>query len=355
MKALRFVCPACKGSLSEVNGSYLCRTCGSEWKIKGNIPMFTKEPFYWDGMAKKDVVSFNNFAKEVGWREAIKSRMKEEGQSYLFDESRANWKYLIESNINGKILDAGCGRGTLSFALSKHCEAVYALDATWERVEFAQIRKEQDKVDNLRVIYGNILSLPFPDDYFDVVIMNGLLEWVALSDVSSRPDKVQEAALRSVLRVLKPGGSVYVGIENRLAFFYFLGVRDPHNKLRFATLMPKSLANVYSRMAGKGDYRTYIYSIRGYRKLFTRSGFNDISFYMPIPGYHYFKYMVPLRGAGIFRYWASRILYYRVIFSPFAIRFLYALFKAMCLTPLKRLFMYLVPDLSIIAVKENEL
>ena len=39
-------------------------------------------------------------------------------------------------------------------------------------------------------------------------------------------------------RVLKPGGSIYVGIENRYAYGYFMGAQD-HNRLRYTSILPR--------------------------------------------------------------------------------------------------------------------
>lgn len=352
LKNREFVCPECNGDLVKQENSYICRDCLSNWEIRNEVPCFLKENIrYWCELSADEADNLNRLAESVGWRKAAESSFTEKLQRFVLDERRINWKYLIESNVGGRILDAGSGWGTLSFSLAKDCELVYAFESVWERVEFIQIRKRQDKIVNLKPVCGNISKLPFPDDYFDVVILNGVLEWLGLSDLSCKPSEAQERALRSIFRVLKPGGSLYIGIENRFAYFYFVGVKDPHSGLRFATLMPRVFADLYSRIVKKKGYRTYIYSRRGYKNLLVKAGFRKVYFYVPVPGYLNFKYIVPLDSPGAFKYCLLNILYYKTLFSPSLLRFFFVFLKIFFRTPLKRFSKYFVPDYSIIAVK----
>ena len=52
----------------------------------------------------------------------------------------------------------------------------------------------------------------------------------------------QTSVLNEALRVLKPGGAIYVACPNYLRFY------EPHYKVLFFPLLPKFLASFYLRM-----------------------------------------------------------------------------------------------------------
>jgi SAM-dependent methyltransferase len=78
-------------------------------------------------------------------------------------------------------------------------------------------------------------ALPFPDNAFDLVTLNQVVEHV--------PD--QRAVLREAVRVLRPGGALYVACPNYLRFY------EPHYKVFWLPLMPKSLGRLYLRLRGR--------------------------------------------------------------------------------------------------------
>lgn len=78
-------------------------------------------------------------------------------------------------------------------------------------------------------------ALPFPDRAFDLVTLNQVVEHV--------PDQL--AVLREAGRVLRPGGALYVACPNYLRFY------EPHYKVFWLPLMPKSLGRLYLRLRGR--------------------------------------------------------------------------------------------------------
>jgi ubiquinone/menaquinone biosynthesis C-methylase UbiE len=78
-------------------------------------------------------------------------------------------------------------------------------------------------------------ALPFGDQVFDLVTLNQVVEHV--------PDQL--AVLREAVRVLRPGGVLYVACPNYLRFY------EPHYKVFWLPLMHKSLGRLYLRLRGR--------------------------------------------------------------------------------------------------------
>jgi SAM-dependent methyltransferase len=196
--------------------------------------------------------------------------------------------------------------------------------------------------------------LPFSDCSFDLVILNGVLEWLGTSELDLAPNLVQEKCLKEIFRVLKPGGSLYIGVENRFAFFYFFGVKDPHSRTPFTTIMPRPIANLICLCLKRKPYRTYIYSLSGYRMILGKAGFKTADFYFPVPSYLHIRYLVPLKEDKIFDFWFGNLMNANLLFTPRLLRVVFNLVKMFILCPvIGRVIKYFIPDYAIIARKNS--
>jgi hypothetical protein len=74
--------------------------------------------------------------------------------------------------------------------------------------------------------------------------------------------------------VLKPGGTLLLGIENRYAAHYFAGAREDHTDLRFSSLIPRRLADLYNRRAKGVPFETPTHSREALRELLRGAGLN---------------------------------------------------------------------------------
>ena len=98
-----------------------------------------------------------------------------------------------------RVLDAGCGTGTLTLALLRNLQVPVKLTALdLSASSMATARKYVDKKQSdqpVRFAQGNVLALPFADDAFDLVLTSGVLEYVPLDE-----------GLSELARVIAPGG-----------------------------------------------------------------------------------------------------------------------------------------------------
>jgi SAM-dependent methyltransferase len=114
-----------------------------------------------------------------------------------------------------RLLDMGCGGGRHAFEAWRRGATVVALDAS--EVELKEVRAvlgamldaheiPQSSRDGFGgAVNGDALRLPFPDDAFDGIIASEVLEHVWADD----------AAIRELVRVLRPGGRMAVTVPTR--------------------------------------------------------------------------------------------------------------------------------------------
>jgi ubiquinone/menaquinone biosynthesis C-methylase UbiE len=208
----------------------------------------------------------------------------------------------ILSSPKGRILDCGSGWGGLAFWLAKEFNEVHAFDCALDGLQFIEIRAEQEGVSNLKTAQGSILSLPYPNDFFDVVVLNGVLEWVGTFWDDHPPEKLQEIALKETLRVLRPQGTLFLAIENRYGLQYFLGYKEEHTGLRFISLLPRRLDNLYHRIRRGKDFRALTHSRTALEGMLRNSGFTEMTWLFVHPSYRNCRLAATLDGLGGLRF-----------------------------------------------------
>ena len=120
-----------------------------------------------------------------------------------FDSTRYNkWKgvmdFLQTISPGTKLLDAGCGNGKY-LSVRKDCE-VHRCDTCPTLIDIAT-KKHVDA----QIILANIKELPYNDNAFDAIICVAVLHHLTT-------DESRCLALNSLLRVVKPGGKIFLTV-----------------------------------------------------------------------------------------------------------------------------------------------
>ena len=115
-------------------------------------------------------------------------RTAEEAAAFLMPRLRAGLR----------VLDVGCGPGSITRGLAERVAPgeVVGVDLSKETLEEARRDAAARGLDNLRYEEASVYALPFPDASFDVAYAHQVLQHL----------REREAALREMLRVLRPGG-----------------------------------------------------------------------------------------------------------------------------------------------------
>lgn len=255
-------------------------------QIDGGIYKYTESDFYWGITSRQEIENFLNKAAQDGFKTTYSTFKFTSRFDYANNYSRADFHFLLPCKPNSHILDLGSGFGNVTIPLSKYHAHVVAVDASMPLLRFSKMRAESEGSKNITYIQVDPLekcNLPFKKKSFDVIILNGVLEWIGPSDTTKDPRDIQINFLRHIKEFLKDDGVIYIGIENRL-FPGWLS-RDPHSKLPWTVILPRRIADWYAKKKGQAGYRTYIYSKYGYKKLLRAAGLMHQQFLFPFRSY----------------------------------------------------------------------
>ena len=159
------------------------------------------------------------------------------------------------------ILDAGCGTGKFALKLLKEGFDVTLLDLSEKSLAVAQgkIRKEGF---NPRVFSGSVENMPFEDQSFDFVMMNG-----AVISYTVNPEK----ALKEAHRVLKKDGLLFFDFFNTIG--WGIEIHDLEFKYDVADAETKLI------QMPDWDYPARLMSLNYVRNMLSTAGYQIINEY----------------------------------------------------------------------------
>jgi len=293
-----FYCKKCSRQFDLLEDSMMCSVCGKKVQISNNIPVFS-EDIYWGKIPEAELKDLIENVEKNGFDSIDKTTQKK--IDFTFDEDRADWRFFIPALTEMTVLDVGAGLGRISIPLARISKQVIACDQSLSRMRFLEKRANAEKLNNLTVFVGDIYDLPLKDNSVDLIVMNGVLEWVGKTNLYKNPKDAQIRSLEICKKLLKKDGHLYIGIENRLAAVYLKA--PDHGELRFTSYMPRFLANIYTKLRKGQQYRTYTYSKKGYEHLLFEAGFKvKPNFYLLYPGYNLPRVIIPYNNLNVFRY-----------------------------------------------------
>lgn len=305
-------CPKDQGKLNVCDGNLTCSICGAVYHVDDNIPVFNEKRGYWSNATRetmRDVIQ--ETIAEHDWKTVMKRKIPDY-ERHIAPYFRGDISALLPISSGSVVLDAGSMWGGLTIPFSQKCKQIFAVDQTWESLRYLAARASIDDISNIIPIESTIAKLPFSDQKFDLILLNGVLEWVATDDevvlerdwnkssgnivavsgAKTDPRLLQLNVLEELARTLSENGSLYIAIENRIGLQYFAGYPDDHVNVRFVSFLPRSIANLVTKFIKGTEYRTYLYSPRQLKKLLNEAGFRNVELYTSFPHYNIISRMV---------------------------------------------------------------
>jgi len=219
--------------------------------------------------------------------------------SYVWRDGQERRLALIQEYISlkdKKILDVGCGVGLYLKRLKNFSSELYGVDIDQEKIEGI-------KNEFLKVFVAPAEKLPFPENFFDVILFNEVLEHL----------KNDRKAIKEAFRCLKQGGKIIIFAPNRFFPFETHGIyfrkRYYFGNFLFVNYLPDFFRNKicpYAKAYTKKDifellsefnYKILVFSqiYPGFDKIFLRHK----TFALFLRKIFYFLEKTPLRIFGL--------------------------------------------------------
>src|SRR5437016_399409 len=173
--ALRCNC----GQIIPLSGNLEC-SCGAKLgRWVDGVAVVTQPTPYWGEIPQQKMQELLEQSAALGWRRAVETCLPPEDRERISDPMRAAFQDILPVPSNSRVLDVGAGLGLIATELARS-HRVTALEGVWERARLIAIRGQQDGLEKLTVINGDLNSVQLAEGQFDVIIVNGVLEWVGL-------------------------------------------------------------------------------------------------------------------------------------------------------------------------------
>ena len=241
------------------------------------INKVTLDLTYWAG---KDLYSDGDIEAEI--LSFVKDNPPSAYEDYI--AQRKNWTVLyhlsyVRQNIlagvgitkNSTVLEIGAGMGAITGKLCELAKAVTCVELSKRRSLINAFRNRD--ADNLKIFVGNFETVEPHLEEFDVVTLIGVFEYGRSYIHSQDP---YNDFLKIALKHVRPGGRLYIAIENRLGLKYFAGCKEDH--------VGRNFEGIEGYMNTKG---AVTFSHEEFENLFAKCGVNNYRFMYPYPDYKF--------------------------------------------------------------------
>ena len=230
-----------------------------------NYKYYSGEDLYSDGDIEDVILGI--VKNEEGY-EYTHEAYREWPVLYHLTRQRENIVEPMEIAPEDEILEVGAGMGAVTGALARRGKKVDCIELS-KRRSLVNAYRHRD-MDNIEIIVGNFQDIKIEKKY-DVITLIGVLEYAYHYIDSETP---YEDFIQKIASCLKPGGKLYIAIENKLGMKYFAGYHEDH------------LGKPFVGIEGyKKEDKVKTFSRSQLEKLLKENGFSSTEFYYPFPDY----------------------------------------------------------------------
>lgn len=275
-------CPGCRGLLRPGRDEWSCRSCGTCFRALRGIPdLRTGEDLY---LSNEDDWSFalrlDHAYDRLDFRglldaylsldpDVASDQKRRQVAHILSAPGRAGaWLEAVGRPAGGRLLDLGCGSGSLLAVAGRRAPEVCGVDIALRWLLVARKRLDEEGLRNVPLACACAEDLPLADNSVARVLAGDVIEHVG----------DQRATLAEAYRVLEPGGRVFLATPNRFS----LGP-EPHVHVWGVGYLPRRWMASYVRAVRGSDFRAIrTHGIRGWVRMLSVSPFDDWRITAPV-------------------------------------------------------------------------
>ena len=269
-----FYCPECKNELVLSDNFFSCNNCKIKYSFKNGIGLFpisVKQNLFNDKI-RKLILRIQN----TDYNSAIENFVNENEEfrtslTYTkYDRSVDSIFHCIGKNTE-RCLEINSGLGNKTESLSNIFNNVFSIEFNDDFLEFQKIRFEQKKCKNIFIGKSDIFKLPFPDNYFDLVLGNDIMNSI-LKMYNGNALEIQNKLLKELKRVINSKGKIVFGINKNLNSTVQIKKHNLKNKSKNVKQNYSYFQNLFKN---NGLYTKSYWVVPSYEKPYFSGKFKD--------------------------------------------------------------------------------
>jgi ubiquinone/menaquinone biosynthesis C-methylase UbiE len=210
-----FQCPKCKTKLNHSR----CPSCSHvffnndgyyDFSVNSSLSMITSET-----KLSNLLLQIRSHGYSKGLSQFRKNYPKLE---HRFDVREGNIAFRAIRQKNTRCLVVNSDLGNIPESLSQIFDEIYSLDADKEKILIQKFRFQEKNLNNIILIKSDVISLPFPDNYFDLVVSYGIK--IHKKNINLNKITVLKY-FKEIKRVLTSDGCLCAGLGNKYGFKKF--------------------------------------------------------------------------------------------------------------------------------------
>ncbi len=166
------------------------------------------------------LLKINHYGYSKGLNQFLKSNSEYE---YRFSKMEGNIAFRVTHKNNARCLVINSDLGNIPESISQIYDEVYSLETDKEKNLIQKFRFKEKNINNIKLISSDIESLPFPNDYFDLVIIDG----IKINKEQIKSSKIIIIKIfKEINRVLSSNGCLCAGLHNKYRLNIFGDEKD---------------------------------------------------------------------------------------------------------------------------------
>ena len=218
----QFYCPECKNELFSFENKLHCNKCSQGYVCNDNYAIFD-HCFSVNTESKTEIkdlitkIDRNGYQCAVDEFVILNPDLKPLLVYSKFDKSADIIFHGIGRNTS-RCLEIKSELGNISEILSNIFMHVYSIEFNDEYAELQKRRFNRNNCNNVSVTQCDLLKLPFPDNFFDMILCNGVLDNITTFVQKYGSSEAQEKLVLELKRVINDDGCIIFGVQNKHGF-----------------------------------------------------------------------------------------------------------------------------------------